>query len=377
MLLGLAVAVVLAEVAFRVLGIEPERHAPMHWLAKDGAGFRESDPWGDGLIKRPSRFAEAGIKMGEYVPGAQFKVAYSSNPRGYFDASNSVLMTVNSLGLRGTDVAAVKPPGTFRILGLGDSFMFGVGVKDGDTFLARLQDKLNTNAPPQRRFETLNAGVQGYNTRDEAICLEFGWLQLQPDLVLICFYINDAYDDATILNNGEGLNIYASKPPGLAQVSKLWDFVQYRYQAHRLAKQTEAFYRQSYFSEARSFLENPSERRVDWKASRAALERVATITRERRLQFGLVMFPELYNLNGNYPFQEIHALVRESCERAGVPFLDLLETFRGRDAQTLWVHPTDHHPNEIAHGLAAAAIESFVREKFLNSSATTNQTLSR
>jgi hypothetical protein len=48
-----------------------------------------------------------------------------------------------------------------------------------------------------------------------------------------------------------------------------------------------------------------------------------------------------------------------------MPFLDLLDTFRGHDEKSLWVHPTDHHPNEAAHALAAEAIERFVREKFL------------
>ena len=77
------------------------------------------------------------------------------------------------------------------------------------------------------------------------------------------------------------------------------------------------------------------------------------------------MFPELHNLKRGYPFLEIHALVRETCDKLQMPFLDLLDTFRGHDEKSLWVHPTDHHPNEMAHGMAAQAIERFVREKFL------------
>ena len=66
---------------------------------------------------------------------------------------------------------------------------------------------LNGAAPPARRFETLNAGVQGYNTRDEVLYLEHHWIGFDPDLVLIVFYINDAYADSTILNNGSQVAI--------------------------------------------------------------------------------------------------------------------------------------------------------------------------
>lgn len=38
--------------------------------------------------------------------------------------------------------------------------------------------------------------------------LEGPWLSLAPDLVLLNFYLNDAYSDATFLNNGEALGIY-------------------------------------------------------------------------------------------------------------------------------------------------------------------------
>jgi hypothetical protein len=42
--------------------------------------------------------------------------------------------------------------------------------------------------------------------------------------------------------------------------------------------------------------------------------------------------------------------------------VDLRETLRGRPAESLWVHPVDHHPNEIAHRLAAEALAGPVRK---------------
>jgi hypothetical protein len=382
--LGLAAGLVFAEIGLRVFRVQPERYAPPRWLAWDGVKFREGDIWGGGLIsgrgriKRDSPFVDAGVMMGEYRPGVVFKVAYASNPRGYFDSENSVRMSVNSLGLRGEEVGAEKPPGMYRILGLGDSFAFGEGVKDDDTFLHRLQLRLNatphqannptiqqSNNPPATRYEVLNAGVQGYNTRDEVVYLEHRWLALKPDLVLIVFYINDAYDDSAILNNGQELGISSTQPLGMARYSYLWDLAQYRYTAYRNSKTVEAYYNQNYFADARKVLENPGTNKMDWTVCRAALERAVQLTDERKLKLGLVMFPDLYKLKGGYPFLEVHKLVRETCHRLGVPFLDLLDTFRGHDPKTLWVHPSDHHPNEKAHAMAEEAIERFVRKEFL------------
>ena len=82
----------------------------------------------------------------------------------------------------------------------------------------------------------------------------------------------------------------------------------------------------------------------------------------------MVIFPELHNLKRGYPFEQIHELVRSNCESFGLPVLDLFEVYSGRNAAELWAHPSDHHPNEGAHALAAEAIEGFVRREFLDPS---------
>ena len=366
MVLGLMAALVLVEIIFRIFQIKPVRYLPVQTLAWDGTVFRQTTNLEDRLIKIPGPFIGNGVRAGEYVPGAAFKLVFEDNPRGYFDNSNAVLATINSLGLRGKEVAPQKPAGIYRILGIGDSFAFGEGVKDEDTFLHRLQLQLNTRTAG-KNFEVLNAGVQGYNTRDEVLYLEHRWLKLEPDLVLITFYVNDAYKDTTILNNGSELGIYQKQPPGLAQYSYLWDLAQHRYQTHRVTKTVEAFYRRQYFSDFENFVKDPGPFNVDWPVCDAALGRVAQLARERGFRVGLVMFPELYELDGDYPFSAIHKLVREACARRNIPFLDLFDTFRGRKPESLWVHPSNHHPNEIAHALAATAVEVFVREKFLKS----------
>ena len=61
---------------------------------------------------------------------------------------------------------AVKPPGTFRVLALGDSFTWGWCVHPGDTYPARLERHLGRHLK-DRPVEVLNAGRQSWNTLQE------------------------------------------------------------------------------------------------------------------------------------------------------------------------------------------------------------------
>ncbi len=101
-------------------------------------------------------------------------------------------------GLRGSrDYALVKPPGTFRIVGLGDSVMFGWGVGEAETYMQIVERRLNEHPPavpaalPGRRFEVLDFGVPGYNTAMEVATYEHRAAAYAPDLVLVHFIGND------------------------------------------------------------------------------------------------------------------------------------------------------------------------------------------
>ena len=367
LVVGLLAGLLLVEFGLRVFGVRPERYQKPRWLAWDGTAYRDLGIWGNGLIRQSSRFRAQGVLMGEYVPGAKFKEVFDSNPRGYFDPDNGVPMEVNLLGLRGPLVTPEKPPGVFRILGLGDSFTFAVGVREPDTFLRRLESQLNIERPAggdAPTFQVLNAGTQGYNIRDEVLYLEHRWLPLAPDLVLVSFYLNDAYADDAFRNMGEALGIYV-KPQGVGRLSYVVDLVQHQWAVRRQRRDTEDYYLKSFFKEADKYVDDPAALSIDWKQSRDALARAVELGQQHGFRVALVIWPELYELEGNYPFVPIHKLVHETCGRLDIPTLDLLDTFRGHNSAALWVHPSDHHPNEEANRLAADAIARFLKEQHL------------
>jgi len=77
--------------------------------------------------------------------------------------------------------------------------------------------------------------------------------------------------------------------------------------------------------------------------------------------FLLAAWPLLVGTDGRYPFADVAETIRSFCLEAGIAHHDLLPALEGREPESLWVHPLDHHPNETAHRLAAASLAPAVR----------------
>jgi len=96
-----------------------------------------------------------------------------------------VEVNTNSEGMRGIREYGIdKPAGMMRILLLGDSFAFGWGVKDNETFAARLEEM-------DPKLEVLNLGVAGYGL--DQILLSFREIgrRFSPDLVFVTVFPED------------------------------------------------------------------------------------------------------------------------------------------------------------------------------------------
>ena len=96
---------------------------------------------------------------------------------------------INPLGLRDRRETYEKPPGTFRVVLLGDSFVEAVQVERWQGVAERLEGALNQNA--SRPIEVINAGVAAYGTGQEFLLLDRVGETLQPDLVLLLFFVGN------------------------------------------------------------------------------------------------------------------------------------------------------------------------------------------
>ena len=102
-----------------------------------------------------------------------------------------VRVRTNRQGMRDShEYAEGRAPGRLRIIGIGDSGMFGWGVEQDEDYLAVLESNLNVRADGPR-CDVLNMAVPGYNTQLEVESLRSKGLAYRPDIVIVGWCEND------------------------------------------------------------------------------------------------------------------------------------------------------------------------------------------
>jgi len=121
--------------------------------------------------------------------------------------------TLSSHGTRGKDFSTEKPKGVYRILGIGDSVTFGVVNCNKDTFLSKLENKLNISSK-NKKFEVINAGVIGYSTLQEYLFLLKYGQYWNPDMVIITICPNDRACSVSPFNTPNIVPTHTGIPKG-------------------------------------------------------------------------------------------------------------------------------------------------------------------
>lgn len=306
---------------------------------------------------------------------------YPTNPRGYFDidlrrpesralyrplapnrydpvaarAPYAVLFRYNRLRFRDRPLEA-RPPGVRRVIVVGDSFTEGEGVKEPDSYPRVLETLL----PPGEGYEVRNCARRGldfpelYGAFKDAI--PFG-----ADIVVYAMVLNDgarspefqarqSYVNDWILERGrmdfreEPLRPWWRRSRVATLAAEGWD-------ARRIDAASTRWYREMY-TDANA---------EGWRRTQGFIRDMDQQTRAQGGRFLVALWPLLVDLGPGYPFAETHEALRRFCAASGIPFFDLRPALAARPVSSLWVHPLDRHPNEVAHRLAAEALAPVVR----------------
>jgi hypothetical protein len=129
---------------------------------------------------------EAGMMLYDNRLGWKLRPNWSGRHEHYdFEA----VYSINQFGFRGDfNASAHKEGNTYAFVG--DSFSFGLGVNNSDTFAQRL----NTQHGQIRTY--LNFSVPGYSTDQELLLIEQRVLVFEPDVILLVVYLgNDLFDN--------------------------------------------------------------------------------------------------------------------------------------------------------------------------------------
>jgi lysophospholipase L1-like esterase len=315
-----------------------------------------------GRVRAWKRGAEAGLlAFGVLVALAAGEVAArllrsSGQPGGYAPVRTDgrERRPINSRGYRDLERAIPKPPEVRRVLCLGDSFTWGVGVLFDDAWPQRVERLL---ARDGGRWEAVNLGEPGLNTVQEASKLEAEGLAYDPDVVVLAYVLNDSEDaNAAEARRAadwlEEKRTQAAAEPSLLDRTALFPLVRDRVRATFENRRRIADFREMF-----------ADGYPGWRAGRQSLRSIVGLCRTHGVPLVVAIFPLFGNpLDDGYPFAAEHAKVAQAAAEAGARVLDLLPRYRGLDWRLLVVDgANDEHPNEIAHRIASQAIAREVR----------------
>jgi lysophospholipase L1-like esterase len=251
----------------------------------------------------------------------------------------------NTLGFREDESALARKSGLPRLVVVGDSFTWGQGVAAEARFTERLEHALRQSG---HEIEVLNFGRPGTNTVDQIEVLEAVVLPLQPDWLLLQWFVND-------VETGDpgGWASYWRLVPS----DRIGDWLHRNSALYFIANQQwrELQIRAGF---APSFTRVMAERyrEADGAPARAAREALETFIERCRaagVPVGIAAFPHLAEPGDSQPLEFLLERVLEVCTARGVVCADMREAFDGEPRSRLWVNRWDVHPNARAHELAA------------------------
>jgi lysophospholipase L1-like esterase len=283
------------------------------------------------------------------VQPAQLDISFSrpsQNPRLFYELTPGKL-EVNAAGYRGPEYPKAKPRGVKRIVGIGDSGAFGLGVDEQDTFLRRLE---RTYCEAGEDVEVINLAVSGYNSEQELEVLRTRAFDFEPDLIVLAYDHNDA---AAVLSR--------SRPP-----------MPENYGRNPLHSELIRYFMRKAYTEPHlrtdGRIDGYITRGVNWDRHMAALDEMGRLCRERGIPAVAVVYDMLVkpgNFTSSRHYLLLHAPQLALWHDAGFEVVECYGLFQSymlahgwKNATPLWVsvNPRDGHPNPEAHRLIAQAL---------------------
>ena len=307
-------------------------------------------------------------------------------------------VSFNSRGLRDREIAPAKPPGGYRVLVLGDSFVEGAQVPVEDTVSRQLEPLLAT-AAPGRPVDAVNAGNAGFGTAQEVLFLEHDGAAYQPDVVVLVYFVdNDLPDNGSrvarerkldttrrpfFVPDGRGsieLRPGLVPPPDrltairpLLRKSVTYNLIENFLLWHEAREQEQA---QIGKNRPTYLVDPPADWDEAWWVTEQILGRARDSARAIGAELVVVAAPSYFQLDAdawrwlvegdtrerNVYRQDVPNLrLAEIAGRQGLRFLDLLPAIRAEHQAGAGLYfPADGHWNSAGHAFAARQIAEYL-----------------
>ncbi|GAB2562593.1 alginate O-acetyltransferase AlgX-related protein [Spirosoma areae] len=288
---------------------------------------------------------------------------------------------LNSGGFNDTEFTA--KPSDYRIIGLGDSFAFGI-VPHQYTYLTKLENKLNNRIGNICLF---NMGISQTNPTDYYSILTNEGAHLKPDLVLVSFFIGNDFDVIKKPWFRHSFMLTALNYIGTV-AWKVKDFAGHE----AYADSAHTFRREDYLKIEKERMDSwkyhmpdkgplPGQKTGFFEQTIATLLRTRDYCTAHGAKFMVTIIPDelqvdstlqqevvsaYYPTVGRLPYDVLTPtrLLTQRLRANGIPYIDMLEAFQTASSAKRLYKPSDSHwniaGNEFAAQLLADSLVKFI-----------------
>ena len=299
----------------------------------------------------------------------------------------------NSVGLRDREFGE-RDPESIRILGLGDSYAFGQGVSIEEAYIKQLEAGLQDSL--SKKVETINAGVPAYGLVQEVRYLEKYGLGLDPDVVLVGFFIGNDIVDSYELFDSDGKatigvrdnylftrkardedggirGLTAPLRYQLATGSHLYIFLRNRFSGLLTQLGLRNMGSITEFCE----LEYTPYMDAQWSHTQDLLMELDQICQDNEKRLVIALIPLIYQVHDDiwkeyvsildideskYDMTKPQRLMLEFCAEKGIPCFDVLDPLREKGKDELLFFRVDGHLNAAGHRVMGRALTDYLTE---------------
>lgn len=267
------------------------------------------------------------------------------------------IVEVNSLGLRDREYSRQRPPGTRRLLALGDSQTFGNGVALYDTWPKQLELVLRARER-STKWEVINAGLPGSDTWQHERMLSRLVQAYTVDAAILAHYVNDVVraPEATGTRDSAFVrtNTWSNRMGYWLKRSSLLLAV---WQARAPFRSWVSPQNSPW--EERILTGDPDPRvEAGWTQVTHSLAEMKRVSEERGIGFWVAVLPRRDQVSGKQPGREYQRRLKAITADLGVPIIDILPALReawATERDALFI-PWDGHNSALANTVIARLV---------------------
>lgn len=260
-----------------------------------------------------------------------------------------------------TDFESNRPKLTnniYRIMAIGDSFTHGSTLGESKAWPSILQNNLRKeNSNSTTTYEVFNGGCPGAGVAEEVDNIKKAVNNYQPDLIIHQLFSNDFYQVPQVNYPECGdferkLHFFRAPDFRSHLLYYLWRIKKRIYYSKKFTAYIDCYVKPE---------------RPHWEILKKMIFDTEQLTKEKGIEYCVLLFPSLHWKNGNYPLNELHNTIRTVMgEDLGCYFdllPDLMDEYEVANEYWLDIHLPDAHPNQVMHNFIGDRIYEYLPKK--------------